>query len=142
MAEPELHEIAWALTRVADGQIVGKYSRRHWYLGDGDGEPLTTPLGPERTLCGKLIPWVRVHGSNEGDCAMCLRVMRARRPEGSEPILRAHYITDAVVGVIESNPRPPEGAPFYATASTAGELTEEDFIRQAESVLDTPRAGR
>lgn len=147
MAEPELHEVAWGLTQVASGQIVGKNSKRHWYVGPLSDDGLDrafrlAALGPDRTLCGKLIPWTRVHSSNEGDCRQCLRVMRTRKPElpGARQVLSALSIADAIMVLAESNPDPPDGPPlFMGTRSEPGELTEDGFLRMANALAGVPR---
>jgi hypothetical protein len=63
----EVHSVSWALAGVSHQAIVGRHSRRHWFVGHAG-----------RTLCGTLIPWARVHGSFEADCESCKRAAERR----------------------------------------------------------------
>lgn len=82
----ELLEVQWALTRIPRGAIVNKSSKRHWTVNET--RPGAMQRGEDahgdRTLCGIRIPWARVHASNEGDCGVCLRVLRARAGRGDQ----------------------------------------------------------
>lgn len=59
-ARPSAHRVAWALTGVSPRAILGRHSLEHVVIDDSP-----------RTLCGRRIPWTRVHGSNAGRCARC-----------------------------------------------------------------------
>jgi hypothetical protein len=63
----ELHSISWARAGVSPRAIIGRHSKRHWFVE-----------GEERTLCGVLIPWLAVHGSHEDDCTRCRATARRR----------------------------------------------------------------
>jgi hypothetical protein len=58
----DLVQVSWALAGVSPRAIVGKHSRRHLMVE-----------GAERPLCGRVIPWDRVHASHEGDCGTCVK---------------------------------------------------------------------